>query len=88
MSGMISDDFCNNRINIWVQLHRLPFELRNQDQAVILAGIAGRVKDLCNHSVSSVSDYEGEFPKFRIELAVWIQGFFWKDKEGHQFGFI
>lgn len=68
-SGMISEYFCNNKINIWVQLHRLPFELRSQTSVKELAELTGRVKDTKDWDKWSDTTYRGEFPKFRIELA-------------------
>lgn len=65
--GMMGDDFCNTKINIWIQLHRLPFELRKNNAARGLAGIVGVVKEQMISNMSSVNSY-GESPKFRIEL--------------------
>lgn len=67
-SGMTSDDFSTNYVNIWVQIHRLPFELRNQKSAECFANIAGRVKEFNGLPSVARNQYEGEFPKFRIEL--------------------
>lgn len=78
-SGMTGEDFCSNRIHIWVQLHHLPFELRNQISAKGLASIAGRVKDIGGMNLPYESNLGAEFPKFRIELASdepIINGFF------------
>lgn len=65
---MIGEDFGNTRINIWVQIHRLPFELRNQMFAKGLAAIAGTVKDSDQICKNSENLFAGEFLKYRVEL--------------------
>lgn len=67
-NGMMGEDFNNTKINIWVQLHRLPFELRNPKAAKKLAEIAGKVKEGYGQKNESDNTYGGEFQKFRIEL--------------------
>lgn len=76
---MIGDDFRNTKINVWVQLHCLPFKLRNEIFVKDLAGIAGKVKDNTGSSSTSANRYGGEFLKFCIELDMKepiIHGFF------------
>lgn len=65
---MIGEDFCNTRINIGVQLHHIPFELRNQMSAMELTAIARKVKDISILNLTSESQYGEEFLKFHIEL--------------------
>lgn len=64
--GMTGDDFVSTKINIWVHIHGLPYELRRPEFAVGFANYACEViKPTSNKRDVS---YEGEFMKFRIAL--------------------
>lgn len=43
--GMIADDFANTNINVWVHIHRLPFELRRNKFAKTFVAPAGKIKE-------------------------------------------
>lgn len=71
--------FNNTKLNIWVQLHKLPFELRNNTFGKKLAGVAGKVRHIIGLYQSTKNRYGGEFLKFRIEIDVMkpiVLGFF------------
>lgn len=61
--GMIGEDFECKTINIWVQLQRLPYELRSFHKAKSLAELAGKIKH-----TEEETQMGGEFVRFRIEL--------------------
>lgn len=65
--GMTYDDFCNSKINVWVQIHRLPFELRNSETIKDFALLAGKV---INSSMGSmnVSKRGNVYLRYHIKL--------------------
>lgn len=64
--GMTGDDFVNAKINIWIHIHGLPYELRRSEIAVGFAKYAGEVVKPINRKKEA--SYEREFMSFRIAL--------------------
>lgn len=62
--GMTGEDFDSTKINIWIHIHGVPYELRKTD---IAAGFAKYAGDLIKSTNSKREiSFEGECMKFRI----------------------
>lgn len=66
--GMTGEDFINTKINIWVHIHGLPFELRRPEFAERFAAYAGRVQTITKKDTKKPISYEGEYMRFHIAL--------------------
>lgn len=78
-SGMTRDDFANTQINNFVQLYRLPFELRNDDSAREIVEKIGYIKDHKDNGKTKETNQGREYLRYRIEIDVTrpiIPGFF------------
>lgn len=76
---MIAEDFECDSINIWVQIHGLPYELRSFHRAKGLAEHVGKVKE--GNSLQPVETHQlgGEYVRFRIAMDITkpiLPGFF------------
>lgn len=67
-TGIMEDDFENTKINIWVQIRRLPFQIRCFKYASMLASYAGDL--IGNDSVNNpkLTEFSGQFVRIRVLL--------------------
>lgn len=66
---MTGEDFDNNKINVWMHLHGLPFELRNIDSARNIAEYAGKVKSQ-KTDLETSQGFGKEYMNVRIEVDI------------------
>lgn len=66
--GMMEEDFENTKINIWVQVRRLPFEFRNYTYGSMLAAKAGDLVEMKAENFARRNALTGQFVRVRIQL--------------------
>lgn len=66
--GMITEDFDNTKINIWVHIYRLPYKLRYDKYPISFAELAVAVHDTFGGGRRNKVESGGEFLKYRVKV--------------------